>query len=137
MAPKSDEEIFRALCALADQYGIDLSDPERERKVLFFALRDGRVRLPSGRKRGRRSTLKGSFGLELVEAVEGVQREGLGQGRSISQEDAIEALRTQFPDKWGSHEPDTLKRRYYEAKHIWNYATRLFARFSQGSAENS
>jgi hypothetical protein len=97
-------------------------------KVLYHVLRDGRVRLPSGRKRGRPLTprsVKGSFGRELVEGVEAVQREGLRQGRSISQEDAIEGLRAQFPEKWGSHEPDTLLRRYQEAKHLWDYTRRL------------
>jgi hypothetical protein len=142
MAPKkSNEEIFRDLDRLIEHYGIDLSGPEKLAwKVLLYALRDGRVRLPPKRrpprKRGPHPKWTGEEGLELVEAVEAVQRDELGQGRSISIENAIKELQPQCPAKWGGYDPDVLRRRYYEAKLFWNYARRLLAPYF-GSAENS
>jgi len=142
MAPKSDEETLRALVRLVEHYGS--SDYG---KVLLHLLRDGRVRLPSPRGPGAPPKWPADEGLELVNAVEHIRAETardeaaitgkpLGSLKRMSEAAAIEVLQAQFPDKWGSYEPETLRRRHQEVKRHWNYARRLFAHFSQGQCGN-
>jgi hypothetical protein len=79
----------------------------------------------------------GKLGLELVEAVEKLQRQG-GVRRTgpamrfkpkKSVPEAIKELRIRDPDKWGSYDLVDLQKRYYEAKKYWGYHRRLIARF--------
>jgi len=50
-------------------------------------------------------------------------------GKRLDVAKAIRALREQQRNEWGDSLSDDLKKRYYEAKKIWNYATRLAVRF--------
>jgi hypothetical protein len=141
--------MFRALDQLADYYGIKRQDPELQQKVLFYVLRDGRIRLPARRrlppkrllpaKRGRPGKWKeGDLGFELIENVEAIQLEERrkrprlsGPARRpklMSAEKAIKLLQDRFPDTWGRYDADVLLRRYYEAKKNWDYGIRVMRR---------
>jgi hypothetical protein len=148
------KETVRVIARLFDLYGIDRS-PDRDRsrdaarfwEALTCAARDGLLQLP--RTRGAPSKWKGKLGLELVQAVRSQQArekftvpkgtsklelkkavESLRAGRVptirfkiLSVPKAIAALQEQYPDKWGAY--SDLEKRFYEAKKVWDYGTRL------------
>jgi hypothetical protein len=147
------KKTVRLIAQLFDLYGIDRSlnrdrsrDGERFELVLYCAVRDGLIRLP--RKRGAPAKWKGQLGLELIEAIESLQAmsgptipknkvalqkaiESLRAGtppsrlKPLSVAKAIKTLQDKYPEKWGCYECDDLQKRYYEAKKVWDYGTRL------------
>jgi hypothetical protein len=137
MAPKSKEEIFRDLARLADHYGIDLSVPERWWNLLYSVLRDGLVQFPPKRRpprpRGRPPEWTAEKGLELVNAVEHIRaekarNEAAKTGKPLKEMGvaaAIRVVQTRFPEKWGGYHADDLRKRYYEAKRVWNLGKRF------------
>jgi hypothetical protein len=144
-SPKSNEEAARDLVRLIKHYGISDDNPERlHSKVLYHVLRDGRVRLPPKReprpKRGRPPQWTAEKGLELVNDVEHIRARKLRSEAARTGEPlrslkrmgvaaAIRELQTRYPEKWGGYRADDLRKRYYEAKRVWNYARRLHAPF--------
>jgi hypothetical protein len=144
MPPKSSEQITHALVRLLVHYGIAVSDEQSLQKVLMYALRDGRVRLPPKhrvpRKRGAPPKWTAELGFELVDAIEHIRmeqmrreaaktRKPLGSLKEMKVTTAIKVLQTRFPEKWGDYHPDELRKRYYDARRVWGYARRLFAKF--------
>jgi hypothetical protein len=135
-AALSPAETICVLAQVYDHYGLDRSrerdrsqDGDRAEEALYRAARDGLLR-PPPRKRGAPLKWQGEFNLELVEAVESVQREERPRLRGpamritpISVADAIEILRKQ--DKWKRFSAESLKKRYFEAKREWTYFRRL------------
>jgi hypothetical protein len=130
--PLSATETVRIIARLFDLYGIDRSpdrdrsrDGERFQRVLYYAVRDGLIRLPS--KRGAPSKWQGKLGLELVEAVQAYRvanptiRNGAPKLMSLAK--AIQDLREQA--KWNAYSSEDLEKRYHEAKKTWGYANRL------------
>jgi hypothetical protein len=143
----SAKETVRIIARLFDLYGVDRrfnrdrsGDGWRFEYVLHCAVRDGLLRLPP--TRGAPSKWKGKLGLELIEAVENIQRapirSAVKAGRRLPTNlklmdvaKAIRALRAHHPDKWGEYLSDDLEKRYYEAKKAWGYSTRLMVLFDQ------
>jgi hypothetical protein len=164
----SAEQTVEVIAQLFDLYGFDRSlnrdrsrDGERFQWALYCAVRDGLIRLP--RKRGAPAKWKGQLGLELVEAVESFQArsrptvpkkkaalqkaiDSLRAGRapsqlkSLSVAKAIKILQDKHPKTWGRFDCDDLTKRYYEAKKVWAYGTRLMLlldRWHKKRPENS
>jgi hypothetical protein len=137
--PLSTTETVRIIARLFDRYGIDRRldrdrsrDGERFQRALYYAVRDGLLRLPS--KRGAPSKWQGKLGLELVESVEAYRvanptiRNGAPKLMSIAK--AIQDLREQA--KWNAYSSEDLEKRYHEAKKTWSYVNRLMVRIDRG-----
>jgi hypothetical protein len=135
MAPKpkrTPEEIRRDLDRLLEHYGIALSDDQSLQKVLFYALRDGLVRLPPkrrvSRKRGRPPEWT-EREQELFNDIDRVREEKarnkavetgrpLRSVRRMGIVAAIKLLQTRFPETWGDYGADDLRKRYYNARRV-------------------
>jgi hypothetical protein len=141
-SPLSATETVRILARLFDRYGIDRRldrdrslDGERAEQALYYAARDGLLRVP--RKRGAPSKWKGILGFELVQAVELYRlatpatphtknKNGGAVLRPVTVAKAIRDLREQHQEKWGDYESPELQKRYHEARKIWGgFGTRL------------
>src|ERR1700746_535837 len=109
--PLSTTETVRIIARLFDRYGIDRRldrdrsrDGERFQRALYYAVRDGLLRLPS--KRGAPSKWQGKLGLELVEsAANPTIRNGAPKLMSIAK--AIQDLREQA--KWNAYSSEDLE----------------------------
>jgi hypothetical protein len=143
--PLSPTETVRVIAQVYDHYGLDRSaarDRGREAEMaLWRAAQDGLLR-PPPRKRGPALKWPGELSLELVEAVESVQREEPPRvrgpaKRAITFNEAIGKLRDRFPDRWGRYPFDSLKKRFYEAKREWTYFRRLTRQFSAKITEDT
>jgi hypothetical protein len=150
--PLSAKETVRVIAGLFDRYGLDHSpnrdrsrDGERFQCALYCAVRDGLIRLPG--KRGPKPKWGGQLGLELIEAVESLRarskptipknkvalRKAIKSLRAgtlpplklLSVEKAIETLQEKYPQKWGRYHRGHLHKRFYDAKKVWTYVTRL------------
>ena len=136
--PLSPTETVRIIARLFDLYGIDRRldrdrsrDGERFQRVLYYAVRDGLIRLPS--KRGAPAKWQGKLGLELVEAVEAYRAANStirnGAPKLMSLAKAIQDLREQA--KWNAYSSEDLEKRYHAAKKTWSYVNRLMVRFDR------
>jgi hypothetical protein len=135
----SSDETLSAFVRLLDHYRISGADPDRHSKLLYCVLRDGLVRLPPKRRmprpRGRPPQFTAQKEQDLFNDIDHIREkrarnEAVATGKPLRSVKrigivaAIKLLQTRFPEKWGEHGANDLRKRYYNAKLVRSEAWR-------------